>query len=187
MPHSHSHLLVRRDTDAGEQVLLAQRNLFLPPSDRYDFAALAENGCQYVIPGGRQAEGEEPLEAAVREFCEDTGVEIPLLTVRLLHIVGERSFYEVRNPSGVDLGLINATLKDGGARSAKSKNMSWVTLESAASWLGMKTEYQYLPWVIEQVTRAVNAGFTKEMIGRRVNASHEPFAEALAKAAARRV
>jgi ADP-ribose pyrophosphatase YjhB (NUDIX family) len=185
-PQPHSYLLVRRNTDRGEQVLLAQRNLYLPPTERYPFAALALHATQYVLPGGAQRAGEQPLEAAVRELGEDTGVEIPILTVRLLCVVGERSFYEVRDPSGIDLGLINSSLRDGSARSAKTQNMAWVAIESAASWMGMKTEYQYLPWVTEQIMRAVKAGFTKEMIQRRVMAPHDAFVEALNRALARR-
>ena len=70
---SHSHLIVRRSTAGGDQILLAQRNIYLPPTERYEFAAVAHYAAQYVIPGGREAAGEQPMQAALREFCEDTG------------------------------------------------------------------------------------------------------------------
>jgi ADP-ribose pyrophosphatase YjhB (NUDIX family) len=182
----HSHLVVRRISDHADDILLAQKNLYLPPRDAYQYAAIAGNAAQYIIPGGREAAGEQPLEAAVREFCEDTGVQIPLLSVRLLCVIGERSFYEVRNPSGIDLAVINGVLRDGTARSAKCNNLAWVSLDAAPSWLGMKNEYQYLPWVTKQVEAALEAGFKAPYLGRRVNEPHAVFVEALSKLGGRR-
>jgi ADP-ribose pyrophosphatase YjhB (NUDIX family) len=175
----HSHLLVRRTTPGADEVLLAQRNIYLPPTDLYQFAAVAHHAAQYVIPGGREAAGEQPMEAALRELCEDCGVELPILSVRLLCVVGERSFYETRDPSGIDLGVVNAALRDGSARSAKHNNYAWVTLDAAASWLGVKPESQYLPWVAGQVERAVQAGFSQRHIASRLSESPAPFVEAL--------
>ena len=40
---SHSHLIVRRSTAGGDQILLAQRNIYLPPTERYEFAAVAHH------------------------------------------------------------------------------------------------------------------------------------------------
>jgi ADP-ribose pyrophosphatase YjhB (NUDIX family) len=174
-----SHLIIRRGSARGDEILLAQRNIYLPPSDLYEFAALAHHGAQYVLPGGREQAGEQPMEAALRELCEDTGVELPILTARLHCVIGNRSFYEVRDPSGIDLGLINSALRDGMARSAKHNHFAWVPLDAAPGWLGVKTEYQYLPWVVEQVERAVRAGFAKEQIMRRLTESPIPFLEAL--------
>ena len=179
---AHSHLVVRRWRDGvGEEILLAQRNIYLPPSDLYEFASLAHHAAQYVIPGGSERGREQPMEAALRELCEDTGVDLPILNVRLSCIVGERSFYEVRDPSGIDLGLINSALRDGTARSAKHNHFAWVSLDAAPGWFGVKPEYQYLPWVVEQIERAVRAGFTQAQITRRISESPAPFLEALTR------
>lgn len=177
----HSHLLVRRSRAGNDEILLAQRNIYLPPSELYDFASLAHHAAQYVIPGGRETPGEQPMAAAIRELCEDTGVELPILSVRLLCVVGERSFYEARDASGLELGLINAALRDGSARSAKHNHFAWVSLDAAAGWFGVKPEYQFLPWVVEQIERAVRAGFTQKQITRRISESPAPFVEALTR------
>ncbi len=176
---AHSHLIVRRSTPGADEILLAQRNIYLAPSALYDHASLAHHGAQYVIPGGREAAGEQPMEAALREFCEDTGLDLPLLSVRLVCVIDDRSFYEVRDASGIDLGLINSALRDGTARSNKHNHYAWVALDAAPAWFGVKPEYQYLPWVVAQIERAVQAGFTKAQITRRVTESHAPFVEAL--------
>jgi ADP-ribose pyrophosphatase YjhB (NUDIX family) len=178
---SHSHLIVRRSTAGGDQVLLAQRNIYLPPTERYEFAAVAHHAAQYVIPGGREAAGEQPMPAALREFCEDTGCDVPILSVRLVCVVGERSFYELRDPAGIDLGLVNAGLRDGTMRSLKHNNYAWVALDAAPSWMGVKPEYQYLPWVAQQLERALQAGFTQPQITRRITESAAPFLEALTR------
>jgi hypothetical protein len=175
----HAYLVVRRSTLGDEQVLLTQRNLFLPPNDYYDHAAVAHHATQYILPGGKVAPGESPLAAAIREFYEDTDVQLPPASVRPLIAATERSFFEVVAPSGLELGRINASLSRGGARSAKSNNMTWVSIDSAAGWFGMKTEYQHLPWVTEQVQRAIQAGFGREHIAPRVNDPHESFITAM--------
>jgi ADP-ribose pyrophosphatase YjhB (NUDIX family) len=175
----HSHLVVRRISESADEILVAQKNLYLPPRELYEYATIARHSAQYVIPGGREAPGESPIEAAVREFYEDTGLQIPLTAARYVCTVGDSSFYETRNPSGIELGAINAALAKGTARSSKSNNMSWVSLDSVSSWFGMKTEYQYLPWVTEQVVRALQAGFSKQQIGRRAADAHQLFLEAV--------
>ena len=178
---SHSHLIVRRATADGDQILLAQRNIYLAPHDRYQFAAVAHHAAQYVIPGGRENAGEQPMAAALREFCEDTGCDVPILSVRLVCVIGERSFYELRDPSGVDLGLVNAGLRDGTMRSRKHNNFAWVALDAAPGWMGVKPEYQYLPWVTQQIERAVQAGFTQAHIASRITEAAAPFLEALTR------
>jgi ADP-ribose pyrophosphatase YjhB (NUDIX family) len=177
----HSHLIVRRSGPIGDEILLAQRNIYLPPNDTYQYASVAHHAAQYAIPGGRENAGEQPMAAAIRELAEDTGVELQILTVRLLCVVGERSFYEARDPSGIDLGLINAALREGRARSQKHNHFAWVALDAAPGWLGVKPEYQFLPWVVEQVERAVRAGFAQKHISRRISEPPAPFLEALTR------
>ena len=57
------------------EVLLGQKNIYLPPHGRFQFAAIGRNAVQYVIPGGVVASGETIERAAIREFHEATGVE----------------------------------------------------------------------------------------------------------------
>ncbi len=174
-----AHLVVRRTALGDEEVLLAQRNVYLAPRGRYEFAAIAHHATQYILPGGKINVVEQPIAAVVREFYEDTGLAVPMDQVRPLCVVGDRTFFEVMNPQGLELGRVNAALTQGTAKSGKTNNMTWVSIDSAASWMGMKTEYQHLPWVTEQVTRAVQAGFGREHIAPRVGDSHEPFLQAL--------
>ncbi len=176
---AYSHLVVLRSAHGDEEILLAQRNIYLPPSDRYEHAAIAHHAAQYVIPGGRIAPGERAADAAVRELYEDTGVQLAASSAQPLCVVGERSFFAVRDPQGIELGRINAALAKGAARSAKTNNMTWVSVDSAASWFGMKMEYQQLPWVTAQITRAVQVGFTRAHIGPRVNEPHDVFVQAM--------
>src|SRR5439155_19147075 len=175
----YSHLVVRREALGDEEVLLAQRNLYLPPHDRYDFAAIARHATQYILPGGRIAPGEAALDAAVRELFEDTGVRIATVSVQPLCVAGEHAFFRADAPRELELGRINAQLVRGGARSAKSNNLTWVSIDSAASWFGMKPEYQHLAWVTEQIARAVAAGFTREHIAPRVIDAYAPFVQAV--------
>jgi 8-oxo-dGTP pyrophosphatase MutT (NUDIX family) len=173
----YSHLLLHRTALGDEEVLLAQRNIFLPPTDQYPFAAIARNATQYILPGGKAAPGESPLDAAVRELLEDTGALV-LAKVRPLCVIGDRSFFEATAPT-LELGRINAALAQGTARSAKTNNLTWVALDAAESWMGMKVEYQHLPWVTAQITRAVKVGFAREHIAPRVNDPHAAFVQAI--------
>src|SRR5439155_1553427 len=126
-------------------------------------------------------EGESPEQAAAREFFEDTGVARQAWGLRLVHSAGDRTFFEARDPEPFDLGACNRALRDGSARSLKSNNLAWVSRELAPSWLGHKKEYETLPWVTEQVMRAIQAGFTREHLARRAFDAHQPFVDALAR------
>jgi 8-oxo-dGTP pyrophosphatase MutT (NUDIX family) len=179
MTITHAHLVVRRDTNGDDEVLIAQRNIYLPPSDRYEHATIAHHAAQYVIPGGKLAPGESAADAARRELYEDTGVDVAAASVRPLCELGDRSFFEVLNVPGLELGRVNAALARGQARSAKTNNMTWVSIDRAETWFGMKMEYQHLPWVTAQIARAVEAGFGREHIGPRVNESGEAFVQVM--------
>jgi 8-oxo-dGTP pyrophosphatase MutT (NUDIX family) len=176
---AHAWLVLRRSALGDEEVLLAQRNLFLQPTDRYEWAAIARHAVQYVFPGGKVEHGEEPLDAAVRELYEDSGFEVPRPTVRPLTAIGDEWFFEAVAPLAFEIGRANAALAQGSARSAKTNNFAWVPLDGAATWLGLKPESQHLPWVTAQVQRAVAAGFGREHIAPRVADSHAAFEQAL--------
>ncbi|HZS42389.1 MAG TPA: NUDIX hydrolase [Polyangia bacterium] len=175
----YAHLVVRRDALGDEEILLAQRNVFLPPNARYQFAAIARHATQYIVPGGRIAPGESALHAALREFYEDSDVPLAPADTQPLCVAGEHAFFVAAAPRELELGRINAALARGAARSAKSNNLTWVSIDSAASWLGMKPEYQHLPWVTEQIARALAAGFRREHLAPRVTDAHAPFAQAI--------
>jgi 8-oxo-dGTP pyrophosphatase MutT (NUDIX family) len=175
----YAHLILRRTALGDEEILLAQRNVLLPPNDTYDHAAIARHAAQYVIPGGKIAPGELPLDAAVRELHEDTGVRVQAKDVQPLCVAGDRSFFHAAAPRELELGHVNAELQRGGMRSAKSNHLVWVSVDNAASWFGMKTEYQHLPWVTQQIARALEAGFTREHIAPRVIDAHAMFVQAV--------
>jgi len=177
----HAHVILHRVGPGQDEVLLAQKNLYLPPHGAYLYAAIARHAVQYVIPGGKLVEGESAEQAAVREFFEDAGVALAAFNLRPLGTIGDRAFFEARNPEPFDLGAVNRTLRDGSARSLKSNNLAWVSRELAASWLGHKKEYETLPWVTEQVMRAIQAGFGRDHIARRAFDAHQPFVDALAR------
>src|SRR5262249_40175843 len=142
---AHAYLILRRSALGDEEVLLAQRNLFLPPTERYEWAAIAHHAVQYIFPGGKVQPGEPPLEAAVRELYEDSGVEVPRPMLRLLANVGDDVFFEAVAPISFEIGRVNGALAQGAAVSAKTNNFSWVPLDGASTWLGIKPESQHLP------------------------------------------
>lgn len=169
-------------------ILLGQKNIYLPPHGRYQYASIARNAVQFVVPGGRVQPGERHAAAAVREFYEDTGVEVPIDEIQPLIAEGAESdaesytFFKVINPADIDLDAINAALAEGRASSQKLNSVQWVPLEQALSKLGNKEAYQALPWVTNQVVRALNAGFSREVIGMRANDPYLRFTRACAQA-----
>jgi len=175
----YAHVVLRREALGDEEVLLAQRNVYLPPHDRYHFAAIARHATQYILPGGRIQHGEAPLDAAVRELFEDTGVRLASSHVQPLCSTGEHVFFRADAPRELELGRINAQLARRAAASTKTNNLTWVSIDGAASWMGMKPEYQHLPWVTEQIARALAAGFTREHLAPRVVDAHAPFVHAV--------
>ncbi|MBN8466727.1 NUDIX hydrolase [Corallococcus exiguus] len=177
----HAYLAIQRVGKDVSELLLAQKNIYLPPHGRYQFAAVARNAVQYVIPGGRVQPGETPLQAAVREFQEDSGLTLPVATVKPLFTDGQEfAFFRVVNPPGLSVEQLNVQLAEGRTGSLKFSNLRWVSLEDAPSVFGNKDAYKTLPWVSVQVMRALNAGFSKEWINQRANEPHARFVKAVA-------
>lgn len=183
----HAYLLVHRvfkhEGRHIDEVLLAQKSIYLPPHRRYEFATIARNAVQYVIPGGRVdvANKEDPAHAAVREFYESTNLTINQAALKLLYSEHGHQFFVVKNVPHIDVEGINAALAEGKMHSLLYNNFMWVSLDYAQCKLGNKVEYQALPWVMNQVVRALNAGFSKELIGGRANEHHGVFTRALAR------
>ena len=48
----HAYVTVVRRNGSNADVLLAQKNIYLPPHGRYQFATVGRNAVQYVVPGG---------------------------------------------------------------------------------------------------------------------------------------
>jgi ADP-ribose pyrophosphatase YjhB (NUDIX family) len=168
------------------EVLLGQKNIYLPPHGRFQFAAIGRNAVQYVLPGGVVAPGETIERAAIREFHEATGVELHASALKLFYsdsTAGDHFFrvdYDhARGHHGVE--LINLAIGEGRTASLAYNHFAWFTIESAQCALGNKHEYQQLPWVTGQIMRALNAGFSGEYINMRANDNHARFACALAK------
>ncbi|QSQ21952.1 NUDIX hydrolase [Pyxidicoccus parkwayensis] len=177
----HAYLAVLRAGNGTCELLLGQKNIFLPPHGRYQYAAIPRNALQYILPGGRVQAGESPEDAAVREFFEDTGVKIPTSSLTPLFTEGsDVSFFQTSSPPDLDLAAANAALTEGRAQSMKFNNLAWMSLEQAFGRFGRKPEYQSLPWVTTQIVRALNAGFSRELIGHRANESHQVFTKAVA-------
>jgi 8-oxo-dGTP pyrophosphatase MutT (NUDIX family) len=103
VPRVAASVIVLRDTDAGPEVLLVQRN----PEARF-------MGGAWVFPGGAVSRGsdEEPSETAVRELEEEAGVTIEAandlvvwsrwITPAQVKIRFDTWFYVARAPDGVD-------------------------------------------------------------------------------------
>ena len=65
-PRLAASVIVMRDSDAGPEVLLVQRN----PEARF-------MGGAWVFPGGAVHGEESPADAGLRELAEEAGIEIP--------------------------------------------------------------------------------------------------------------
>lgn len=177
-----AYLAVQRMSRGTSDILLAQKNIYLPPHGKYQYASIARNAVQYVIPGGRIQPGEQPAAAAVRELFEDTGVQIPAASLQpLIADPGSYWFFKVTNPAELDVEAINAALADGRTGSLKFNNMQWAALDQAPCRFGNKEDYQALPWVATQILRALNAGFSREVIGLRANEPHVRHTRACAQ------
>lgn len=175
-----AYVAIQRVSRGITEVLLAQNNLYLPPRGKYPYATIARNAVQYVIPGGRIQPGEPPAAAALRTVFEDIGVQLTAASLQpLVSDPDSDWFYKVTNPAGLDVDAINAQLADGRTASLKINNVQWVPLELASGKLGNKDDYQALPWVAPQILRALNAGFSREVIEMRANESCTRYTRAL--------
>ncbi len=178
-----AYLALQRTHRGVQEILLAQKNIYIPPTGRYQYASIARNAIQYVIPGGFVQPGELPAEAAAREFFEDTGLQIPLSALRPIVVEpGKYTFFKsTSGAEDIDVDGINAALAAAKHGSQKFHNMLWCPLDEALGRLGNKAEYHAFPWVANQIHRALNAGFTREIIGLRVNEPHDHFMRAIAQ------
>lgn len=165
------------------EVLLGQKNIYLPPHGRFQFAAIGRNAVQFVLPGGTVAPGENIERAAIREFHEATGVELHAHALVPFYHDLEDTFFRVEYDHGHhhDVELINLAINEGRTASQAYNHFAWFTIEGAQCAMGNKLEYQQLPWVTAQILRAMNAGFAGEYINLRANDSHVRFARALAQ------
>lgn len=181
---AHSYLAITRTgAHGGDELLLAQKNIYLPPCGKYQYATIAGHAVQYVLPGGRVQPGEAPVTAAVREFFEDTGVELASGDLHPLLDDGHQfwAFTTRVSSAQVDVDALNALLPSGKFGSLKFNNLVWSPVEGAPARLGNQESYKALPWVSLQITRALQAGFSRELIGMRANESHVEFTRAIAK------
>jgi 8-oxo-dGTP pyrophosphatase MutT (NUDIX family) len=135
------------------EVLLGQRNIYLPPHGRFQFAAISRNAVQYVLPGGKVEPGDSLERTALREFHEATGVELhgrraDAVLQRLQRAIAFfRVDYEhAHGHHGVE--LINLAIAEGRTRVPGVQPLRVVRRSRAAQCaLGNKPEYQQLPWV----------------------------------------
>jgi 8-oxo-dGTP pyrophosphatase MutT (NUDIX family) len=177
----HAYLMVLRPGHGGTEVLMGQKNIYLPPHGHYQYAAVARNAVQYVIPGGRVAANEQPEHTALREFHEATGVSLARATVEPLCGTADDTFFKVEDATGLDVGTINKAICEARCESIAYDHFSWFSVENAVCNLGNKVEYLALPWVGSQVTRALSAGFAATTLVSRANESHSRFLWALAQ------
>lgn len=166
------------------EVLLGQRNIYLPPHGRFQFAAISRNAVQYVLPGGKVEPGDSLERTALREFHETTGVELSVGALTPFYTDSEDAFFRVdyEHAHGHhDVEHINLAIAEGRTPSLAFNHFAWFTIEAAQCALGNKPEYQQLPWVAPQLMRALNAGFSGEYINMRANDPHARFARAMAQ------
>lgn len=166
------------------EVLLGQHNIYLPPHGRFQYAGIARNAVQYVLPGGKVEPGETIERTAVREFHEATGVELAMQALVPFYADPEDTFFRVDYDHAHghhDVEHINLAIAEGRTASMAYNHFAWFTIEAAQCALGNKAEYQQLPWVPPQLMRALNAGFNGEYINMRANDGHARFARALAQ------
>jgi len=165
-------------------VLLGQRNIYLPPHGRFQYAGISRNAVQYVLPGGKVEPGETIERTALREFFEATGVELSAQALTPFYTDAEDAFFRVdyEHAHGHhDIEHINLAIAEGRTASLAFNHVAWFTIEAAQGALGNKPEYQQLPWVAPQLMRALNAGFNGEYINLRANDPYVRFARALAQ------
>lgn len=175
---------VRQRHRGPVQVMLGQRNIYLPPHGRFQFAAISRNAVQYVLPGGRVEPGESADRTALREFHESTGVELATAALVPFYQDAEDAFFLVDYDHAHghhDIEHINLAIAEGRTQSLAFNHFAWFGIETAQCALGNKAEYQQLPWVAPQLMRAINAGFSGEYINMRANDSHVRFARAIAQ------
>ncbi|MBL8627229.1 MAG: NUDIX hydrolase [Myxococcales bacterium] len=176
----HAYVTVVRRNGSNADVLLAQKNIYLPPHGRYQFATVGRNAVQYVVPGGAVGPGEQPADAALRELT-DLGVKLAPAALAPLCADATDTFFQAANPPGVDVDAINLAINEGRTGSLAYNHVRWFPVEMATCALGNKPEYQQLPWVSAQLMRALNAGFARDLITSRANASHLRYARGLAQ------
>ncbi|MEZ4400144.1 MAG: hypothetical protein R3B06_09005 [Kofleriaceae bacterium] len=176
----HAYVTVVRRVGGAAEVLLAQKNIYLPPHGRYQFATVGRNAVQYVVPGGVVGAGEQAADAAVRELG-DLGVKLTTSALSPLCADDTDTFFQAVNPPGIDADAINLAINEGRTGSLAYNHVRWFSVEMAPCALGNKPEYQQLPWVSTQLMRALNAGFARDLITMRANANHLRYARGLAQ------
>jgi|GEM_PF-1995125 len=177
----HAHVaIVRRAPGQPAEVLLAQKNIYLPPHGRYQFVTIGRSAVQFILPGGYVRSGEQPVDTAVRELA-DLGVKLDPSALARLGADANDTFFVATNPPAVEADAINLAIGEGRTGTLAYNSVRWFGVEAALSALGNKAENHQLPWVTAQLTRSLQAGFAREHIGKRANEEHVRYTRALAQ------
>jgi 8-oxo-dGTP pyrophosphatase MutT (NUDIX family) len=149
------------------EVLLGQRNIYLPPHGRFQFAAISRNAVQYVLPGGKVEPGDSLERTALREFHETTGVELSVGALTPFYTDSEDAFFRVdyEHAHGHhDVEHINLAIAEGRTPSLAFNHFAWFGIESAQCALGNKPRVPAAP-----VGRAAAPARAQRRLQRRVH------------------
>lgn len=174
-PFSYAALL--RPVAGGAEVLLAQKNVYLPPNRHFQFAAIPRSASQYVIPGGRLHPSESPAAAAARHLAE-LGITVDATALQPLLTVGPHTFFQHATDT-LDPAAVNAAITAARTATLAYHHVAFVPLARSLAALGPHAEHDTLPWVTSQLTRALSAGFSHDLIRDRVHESHAHYTAAL--------
>lgn len=182
IPLRRSAASTDRTAPEGHEVLLAMKNVYLPPHGGFAYAALGSNAAQYVLPGGAlRPQDATPVDALQRILRECLGMNaLPGRPVKLFRLPGEYSAYALESPNWGDADRFDEALASGSLPSLAYQSVCWISLDDALGMLGPREPNFMVPWVTSQVTRALEAGFTEAMLNRHAQMSHTRFSVSLA-------
>ena len=170
-----AHLALISDSAGTSRILLARKNIYLVPTDAYQFATVGRNGIQYVIPNCTGQPGDDAALCLIGEVKKSLGVTIAPDALNLLTDNTDFVAWSVALPAAADIDSINRELSLGSFASRQYQSAALFALEDAFAVLGNQESVHGEPWVTQQVARAVAAGFGEALINRRINASHSMF------------
>lgn len=178
---SRVYLALIQENQGNPSILLAQNNIYLPAHGKYTYATVAQGGMQFTIPNCKVKEGEDPAATIIHEVEDSLGISLNSSLLKKLEANANFIVFIAGIPSDINVGAINYNLDINSLESVRYHQIQLLPLEESFSTLGNLNIYHTEGWVIEQVERALMAGFTEKFINERINTDHKIYTWILAK------
>lgn len=162
-------------------LLMPQRNIYLHPHGKYQFATIARNAMQYVIPNCKPEPWQAPKQAILDEARNSLGLDIEESALATVADLDDAIVWSCALPENLALETIRYNLDIKNFPSAQYRDIAAFSPEDVFSHLGNQSSFHHLEWVKQQVEQAQGAGFSNDFIHERINTSHEFFTWIIAR------